>query len=1230
MIIFGQGVLSYGQDTFWDNFNTTSYGNNNGTLSFSADWQESGDDNDVSNGRIEINSSQLRFENMDNANISRTLNMAGGNSVTLTMDYNRTNGNERIGVQLWDGSGFNTIAVLGGSGTVNYTLAPNEISAASEIRFVSDSGGWSWGEIIFVDNVQFSGNFPPSILIDDVVVNENDGTATFTVLLTKAVAGGFTVDYATSDGTALAGSDYTATSGTLSFAGTAGETNTIVVSLVDDALPEFSDETFNVDLSNSSNPSVTIADNKGVGTIVDDEYLFNTPLVLKHEFDGYVDYSTTGGSLRTQPNGVDPCAITTSSSNTLTSPIPVTANIEKAILYWAHSGATPDTQVTFDGSTVNAEFIYGSSLGGRTYYEGMSDVTALVAAAPNLSTYSFTFTGLTVDNSGGYCGSTVIGGWALMVFYNDISLPASTINVYEGFSAEQFSSTSYTLGGFFAIGATGAKTSVLSWEGDQSLSNNELLTVTTGIGTNKLVGDGDNDGVTTNNPFNSTVFDNTVVPVVNNATTYGLDLDTFDVSPFITPGESSLTTTVQSGQDYVIVNAVALKVPSNLVAGTVFEDVNYGGGAGRNNVSATGVPIPGATMELYDLGGTLVQTTTTNSSGKYVFAGMQNGTYTIRAVNNTIRSTRPGGSSCSSCIPVQTYKTDYIASVLVEDFNSVGGEDPSGTDSSAGNLSGAQSISSLAIVSEGVAGMDFGFNFNAIVNTNEEGQGSLDQFIINSNNIGEAGLDIESNAIFDPAAGEDVSIFMIPPTGDALGRVADANYTGSYFEINGTNSVPLSIITADNTVIDGRTQTAYSGNTNSGTIGSGGSAVGNSATILPTYDLPEIQLFRGQGDVIRTQGNSVTIRNVSVYAGSNAGILVDGGSATLTNNLLGVDATGSNGGNIDYGVSVTNGSTFIDGNYIATNRLTGIMVNGGSSTLVQNNHITSNGSAACDDNITLQSGAGIVIQFNLIEDAASLGIDGDGITGNITISENTITGSGQNGGNCNGVIANAGIRLDGNNSSILQNIIYSNGGSGIVLAGGTTSGNRISQNSIYANGTAGDALGIDLDIADGMGDGVTLNDSGDGDTGPNGALNFPIISTAYMEGSNVVIKGWSRPGATLEFFQTDVNEGTAAEGDNQLGLTKDYGEGQVYLGTAVEGSGSDLDAGTSSYLDTDGNTDNTNLYEIRLPIPPGVTVGNYITGTATLANSTSEFSPFSIIVIRTIITNRRITYRVNK
>ncbi len=1226
------GFLVMAQETYLDNFSSVSYSNNNGTQNFSGNWVETNETTDPANGRIQINGSRLRFQNLDSRYITRTLDLSSATSATLTLDYQRTSGNESILVQLYNGTSFSTVATLSGTGSVNYNLTAAQMSSSSAIRFITGSGNWGNSETIFVDNVLFTATFMPSISIDDISVNENDGTASFTAThIGTNTSSAFTVNYQTVNGTALAGTHYTSTSGTLSFNGTTGDTEQITVPIIDNTLFD-GDKTFTIQFTAVSDGSVNISDT-AIGTIVDNEVVLgNTPLTLFEELDGYMDYTSTGGTLRTSPNTGNPCAIGTSSSNTLSSPIPATGIIEKAILYWAHSGAAMDTQVTFEGTTINAELVYMTTLTTRTFHGYYADVTSLVTSIVNPSTNVYDFSGLTVDTSSTYCNSaTVLGGWSLMVFYTDTSLPASTINLYQGFDGNSNSSSTFTLSGFYAIGSTGSKTTALSWEGDQTLANNESLQFTTPlVGTNNLAGDGDNNGTTVNNPFNSTNYDNTVLPNVNNTTTYGVDLDTYDVSSFILPGETSATTQVNVGQDFVIMNAVVLKVPSNLITGRVFEDMNYGGGIGRNYASASGVPVAGATVELYDSVGTLIDTQTTDAAGIYVFAGMINGTFSVRVVNSTVNSTRGGGSGCSNCMPIQTFKTEYIASSLVERTNEIGGANPAGADSAVGVLTGAQSIASVTIVNEGVAGLDFGFNFNTIVNTNEDGQGSLEQFIVNSNSLDETGLDIEANTIFDPAAGDDTSIFMIPSTADPLGRTADSNYASGIFDIVISNGSPLTDVGGTNTIIDGRTQTAYSGNTNTGTVGSGGVPVGVSTTNLPNYELPEIQLNRSGGDVIKTVGDLVVIRNIAVHGNNNAAIRVDGGSATITNTLIGVNALGVSGGNKDYGIEILGGTAIIDGTYIATNTDAGILINGGTSTTIQNNHITNNGDNACDDNITIQSGSGIIIQQNLIENAASLGIDGDGSAGNITIAENTITNSGQDGGNCSGTIENAGILLDGNNSSISNNIIASNGGAGIVLAGGNTSGNLISQNSIYANGTASDALGIDLDASDDIGDGVTLNDNGDSDSGPNGLANFPIITVAYRQGNNLVVKGWSRPGATLEFFLTDINEGTATEGDNELGLSTDYGEGQVYLGTVIEGSGADLAAGTSAYTDVDSNTDNTNLFEFSIPVVSGVAIGDYITATATIANSTSEFSPFSILKVQTVITNRRITYRVNK
>src|SRR5205814_7427661 len=68
-----------------------------------------------------------------------------------------------------------------------------------------------------------------------------------------------------------------------------------------------------------------------------------------------------------------------------------------------------------------------------------------------------------------------------------------------------------------------------------------------------------------------------------------------------------------------------------------------------------------------------------------------------------------------------------------------------------------------------------------------------------------------------------------------------------------------------------------------------------------------------------------------------------------------------------------------------------------------------------------------------------------------------------------------------------SNIISGNAANGITIIGNLASGNLIDMNSISSNG----ALGIDLGTNVGY-DGVTPNDTGDGDSGPNGLQNFPV------------------------------------------------------------------------------------------------------------------------------------------
>lgn len=108
---------------------------------------------------------------------------------------------------------------------------------------------------------------PPSFAINDVSVTEG-GNLVLTVTKSGSASTSFSVNYATANGTAAAGPDYTAASGTLTFLA-AETTKTITVATTNDTILEGA-ETVLVNLSGATG-GATISDSQGIGTINDDE-----------------------------------------------------------------------------------------------------------------------------------------------------------------------------------------------------------------------------------------------------------------------------------------------------------------------------------------------------------------------------------------------------------------------------------------------------------------------------------------------------------------------------------------------------------------------------------------------------------------------------------------------------------------------------------------------------------------------------------------------------------------------------------------------------------------------------------------------------------------------------------------------------------------------------------------------------------------------------------------------
>jgi len=164
------------------------------------------------------------------------------------------------------------------------------------------------------------------------------------------------------------------------------------------------------------------------------------------------------------------------------------------------------------------------------------------------------------------------------------------------------------------------------------------------------------------------------------------------------------------------------------------------------------------------------------------------------------------------------------------------------------------------------------------------------------------------------------------------------------------------------------------------------------------------------------------------------------------------------------------------------------------------------------------------------------------------------------------------------------NIIAYNGWDGVsvwedAINNVNADGNHITQNSIFNN----DSLGIDL-----QNNGVTLNDAGDPDTGPNEEVNFPVINSAVYSSGSTTISGSidinTNPAvATIEIFKVNPDP-------------TGYGEGETYLGaTTPDGTGNWSTAVS------------------------GLNPGDYVTATTTDLNlNTSEFSSNSLLLYLTV------------
>jgi aryl-phospho-beta-D-glucosidase BglC (GH1 family) len=208
-----------------------------------------------------------------------TVKLSQASASPVTVAYSTVDGTAKAGSDYTAASGTLTFAPGETAQTISVTILGDTVIEPDESFQVilsmptnaTIADGAASGTILNDDST--SSPPPPTlptVSLDDVKITEgNSGTKSlaFTVVLSTAATTAISVAYSTVDGTAKAGSDYMAASGTLTFA--PGETRkTISVTLLGDTTYE-ADETFLLNLTNPS--GAAIADGQGAATILNDD-----------------------------------------------------------------------------------------------------------------------------------------------------------------------------------------------------------------------------------------------------------------------------------------------------------------------------------------------------------------------------------------------------------------------------------------------------------------------------------------------------------------------------------------------------------------------------------------------------------------------------------------------------------------------------------------------------------------------------------------------------------------------------------------------------------------------------------------------------------------------------------------------------------------------------------------------------------------------------------------------
>jgi len=290
-----------------------------------------------------------------------------------------------------------------------------------------------------------------------------------------------------------------------------------------------------------------------------------SPITLYQQFNGPYDYTIIGKTHNTYDNWISPPqppAMLSSSSASLN--LPSNQTIVGAYLVWTGIGDGTTTTINLNGNAIIPDFVniaypFPSIPPSFPFFSAVKDITNYVQSFGN-GLYQISNFNLSSILLNYYSNAIQFAGWNIIIVYSNPTLPNKQLNIYDGLQyviGNSINTVNIPINNLNVTNTSGAKMTYIVYNGSPNFYSGEVAKFNGQNLTNALN--------PVNNPYNGSN------SFTGSTTNWNMDVDSYDISNFISVGNTSATITMSTNALRFLSNVIT-SIQSELPDATISLD----------------------------------------------------------------------------------------------------------------------------------------------------------------------------------------------------------------------------------------------------------------------------------------------------------------------------------------------------------------------------------------------------------------------------------------------------------------------------------------------------------------------------------------------------------------------------------------------------------------------------------------------------------------------------------